>query len=440
MPKWVFDCLNIVFAMILVVFNGFFVSAEFALVKVRKGRLDELVRKRRPFAETARWLFHRLDPTLSACQLGITIASLGLGWIGEPAFGRLLRPLLLSVGIVSEIWIHGVAFVVAFTAITAAHIVLGEQAPKIFSIRRPETVLLWCALPMKFFYFLSYPFMVALNASTAFVLRMVGVGSASEHEAVHSEAEIRALLSHAHKQGELSPSEHRLLNAIFEFDDLVCRKVMIPRNDVTFLDIDSRLSDCIETAKRTKHSRYPICEGSLDRIIGVIHIKDLIGMSGDEHVDLRSIMRPPRFVPETISASRLLGQFQATHQQMAFVVDEHGTVVGVVTLENVLEPIIGSVEDEFDIEQPDIVPNGPGEFIVHGGAPVELVQQKLKIRLEGESVDTFSGLLMAKTGKILNPGDRIEFADASAEVIETKGFRAIRIRVTLKSKESHNPG
>ena len=329
MPKWVFDCLNIVFAMILVVFNGFFVSAEFALVKVRKGRLDELVRKRRPFAETARWLFHRLDPTLSACQLGITIASLGLGWIGEPAFGRLLRPLLLSVGIVSEIWIHGVAFVIAFTAITAAHIVLGEQAPKIFAIRRPEIVLLWCALPMKFFYFLSYPFMVALNASTAFVLRMVGVGSASGHEAVHSEEEIRALLSQAHKQGEMTPSEHRLLNAIFEFDDLVCRKVMIPRNDVTFLDIDSRLSDCIETAKRTKHSRYPICEGSLDRIIGVIHIKDLIGMSGDEHVDLRSMMRPPRFVPETISASSLLGQFQATHQQMAFVVDEHGTVVGV---------------------------------------------------------------------------------------------------------------
>ena len=181
MPKWVFDCLNIAFAMVLVVFNGFFVAAEFALVKVRKGRLDELLRKRRPFAETARWLFDRMDPTLSACQLGITIASLGLGWIGEPAF----------------------------------------------------------------------------------VLRMAGVGSASEHEAVHSEEEIRALLSHAHKQGEMTPSEHRLLNAIFEFDDLVCRKVMIPRNDVTFLDVDSRLSDCIETAKKTKHSRYPICEGSL---------------------------------------------------------------------------------------------------------------------------------------------------------------------------------
>jgi CBS domain containing-hemolysin-like protein len=334
--KWLYDSLNIIFAMILVAVNGFFVAAEFALVKVRKGRLDVLVRKKRPFAGTARWLLNRLDPSLSACQLGITMASLGLGWIGEPAVARLLRPLLQAIGIVSEIWIHGVAFAVAFTAITAVHIVLGEQAPKIFAIRRPESVLLWFALPMKFFYFLSFPFMVALNASTAFVLRIVGIGSASEHEAAHSEEEIRALLSQAHKQGELTRSEHRLLNAIFEFDDLVCRKIMIPRNDVTFFDVNCPISDCIETAKRTKHSRYPICEGSLDRIIGVVHIKDLIGISADECIDLKSMMRPPRFVPETISVNRLLRQFQATHQHMAFVVDEHGTMVGAVTIDYVL--------------------------------------------------------------------------------------------------------
>ena len=215
MSIWITDVVNIGLAIFLVFINGFFVAAEFALVKIRPSRLDEQVEKNRTFAATAHWLTQRMDASLSACQLGITMASLGLGWIGEPAIAHLLRPLLQAVGVVSEIWVHGIAFAVAFTAITAAHLVFGEQAPKIYALRRPEKVLLLFALPLKLFYFVSYPFMIALNAATSFLLKKIGVEGASEHDAVHSEDEIKALLRQSHKHGELSRAEHRLINAVF---------------------------------------------------------------------------------------------------------------------------------------------------------------------------------------------------------------------------------
>ena len=211
MSIWITDFMNIGLAVILVFVNGFFVAAEFAIVKVRPGRLDELIRQGRIFATTARWLLQRRDASLSTCQLGITMASLGLGWIGEPAVAHLLRPLLQSVGVVSEIWMHGIAFAVAFSGITAAHLVLGEQAPKIYALRRPEKILLWCTPPLKFFYFISYPFMIALNSTTSFLLRKIGIEGGSEHETVRSEAEIKALLGQSRQHGELSRYEHRQL-------------------------------------------------------------------------------------------------------------------------------------------------------------------------------------------------------------------------------------
>ena len=276
-----YDILMIFFAGLLVLINGFFVAAEFALVKIRESRIDEMVKERRPFASTASWLVERLDASLSACQLGITMASLGLGWIAEPAVAHLLRPIILSIGITSEILIHGIAFTIAFTSITAFHLVLGEQAPKIAALRRPETAVLWCALPLKIFYYLSYPFMAALNATTAFLLKKVGIEGASDHEIPHSEEEIRALLMQAHFAGELSRSEHRLINAVFEFDELICRLVMLPRADVVYLDINDPISKVFDIFHETKHTRYPVCDGSLDKIMGVVHFKDLIGIAAD---------------------------------------------------------------------------------------------------------------------------------------------------------------
>ncbi len=431
MAPQLYDILMIFFAGLLVMINGFFVAAEFALVKIRESRLEEMVKERRPFALTAGWLVERLDASLSACQLGITMASLGLGWIAEPAVAHLLRPLILSIGITSEILIHGIAFAIAFTTITAFHLVLGEQAPKIAALRRPETAVLWCALPLKIFYYLSYPFMAALNSTTAFLLRKAGIEGASEHDIPHSEEEIRALLMQAHIAGELSRSEHRLINAVFEFDELICRRVMLPRADVVYLDAGHSLSEAIDIFHQTKHTRYPVCDGSLDKIVGMVHIKDFIGLSADTDFDLSSVIRPPQYVPETMPVRRLLRQFQATHQHLAFLVDEYGTVSGIVTLDNILEAIIGPVEDEFDDEQPEIVSEGPKVFLVSGNTSIEAINQRFELKLEAGDVDTIAGLMMARTDKMLARGDQVDLSGATAEVLEVKGPRVIRIRLTF---------
>ena len=430
MPAWLSDSIEILLAALLVLLNGFFVAAEFALVKARGSQLEILVREGRPFARTAAWLSERLDASLSACQLGITMASLGLGWVGEPAVADLLKPLLRAVGISSANVLHTSAFVIAFTAITAIHLVVGEQAPKIFAIRRPARMALWCAPPLMLFYILSYPLMVSLNASTGFLLRLAGVDRDDDHETPHTEDEIRELIHQSHAHGELTRSEHKLIHAVFEFDDLICRRVMVPRSDVVFFDVDAPIADCIELARVTQHTRYPLCEGALDRIIGIVHIKDFVG-TDPQSLNLRSIARPAKRVPETMPVSRLLRHFQATHQLMAVVIDEHGTMVGIVTLENVLEPIVGPVEDEFDNEPQQIVPETKGQFLIRGTAPIDLINRLLHLDFDAENVDTFSGLLMTKLGDIPQPGDRVELDGATAEVLEVRGARATLVRVTV---------
>ncbi|MCA9290131.1 MAG: HlyC/CorC family transporter [Phycisphaerales bacterium] len=421
----------------IVAVNGFFVAAEFALVKVRPSRLAELARQGRPMARTAEWLHVRLDRALSACQLGITMASLGLGWIGEPAVGSLLEPLLHAVGIESAAIVHTLSFIVAFTIITAAHLVIGEQAPKIFAIRRPEAMAIWCALPLRWFYILAYPLLIGLNASTAFLLRFVGIEGVSEHDVPHSESEIRALLSQAHAHGEVTRAEHRLINAVFDFDDTVCRQVMVPRIEVDFLDIRKPIGEAIRFARETMHTRYPLCDGSMDSVLGFVHIKDLFRSEDQATLDLRSVLRAARYVPDTVPISRVLAHFRSTREHMAFVTDEYGSVVGIVTLENVLERIVGSVQDEFDTEMPDIAPDGPRRHIVQGSAPVQSVNRVLGLALETEDVDTMSGLIMHRLGRLAEPGDVVELGDgAVAEVMEVQQARTTRLRLVLPDPDA----
>ena len=433
-PPWLTDTLEILVAILLVLLNGFFVAAEFALVKVRLSQIEQMVAERRLFAKTAQWLAARLDASLSACQLGITMASLALGWVGEPAFAHLITPLLEGLGVTSEAMVHGIAFVIAFSAITALHLVIGEQAPKIFAIRRPETMILWCAAPLMFFYILLYPFLAVLNVTTAFLLRLVGLTGATGHETPHTEDEIRALLAYAHTHGHLSRSEHRLLNAVFEFDDMICRRVMVPRGEVDFFDVSDSFAECLEQAKRTKHTRYPLCDGSLDKVIGVIHLKDLLGLAADnENVDFRKFIRPARKVPESMPISKVLRHFQATHQLLAFVVDEYGTTIGIVTLENVLEKIVGPVEDEFDAEEPNISEQEPGRYIIAGSTLVEEVEQALNLELGDEDMDTVAGVLMARAQRMPVVGDKIRLNGAVAEILEVHDDRATRIQFTLSA-------
>ena len=406
---------------------------EFALVKVRISRIEQLDRDGKAFANTSLWLAKRLDESLSACQLGITMASLALGWVGEPAFAKLVEPVLGSMGVTDSRVIHFAGFAVAFSVITGLHLVVGEQFPKIFAIRRPEQVLLWCAVPMKFFYAILYPFLIVLNVVTAFLLRLVGIQGDSSHEAVNTEEEIRALLREAHIHGNLSLNEHSLINNVFEFDDMIVRRVMLPRSRVDFFDVNEPIGSLRELVRTTMHTRYPVCDGSLDKILGVVHIKDLLTVpESDADFDVRSIIRPPKKVHETMPISRVLRHFQATHQLLAFVIDEYGTMIGMVTLENVLERIIGEVDDEFDNAGPNIVPEGPGEFLVNGFTLVDEARRRLKIPLEeSEEADTISGMLMDFQQKILTQGDRIELDGAVAEILEMKNDSATKVRFTL---------
>jgi CBS domain containing-hemolysin-like protein len=431
------DLVWIAAALGLVAINGFFVAAEFALVKVRPARLGELVRQGRPLATWALWLSSHLDRSLSACQLGITMASLGLGWIGEPAVAHLVQPVFRSLGVTSDSAVHGFSFAVAFSLITAAHLVLGEQAPKIFAIKRPEVLALACAAPMRIFYVISYPLLRGLDAATKLTLRLVGVRSASEEEAPHSQEELRILLGHSRAHGELSPWKHRLVEAVFEFDDILCRQIMVPRTDVVLLNVRTPFEQTLEIARRTKHTRYPVCDGDLDDVLGVVHTKDLLGLGAGTAVDLRTIMRPPRYVPETMPISKLMGHFQATRQHMAIVVDEFGVSVGVVTFENVLERIVGPVQDEFDSETPDIVREGAGELRVRGILPITKLAELIGEPVKARGVDTVGGLIALRLGRIPAQGDRLDLGNATLEVEDVRHNRAGWVRVRIRQAAGH---
>jgi CBS domain containing-hemolysin-like protein len=423
----------------LVAINGFFVAAEFALVKVRPARLAELERQGRPFAKSALWLSSHLDRSLSACQLGITMASLGLGWIGEPAVAHLVEPMFSSLGVTSPSALHGFSFAIAFTLITAAHLVLGEQAPKIFAIKRPEVLALACAAPMRAFYVATYPLLRGLDGATKLTLHMVGVDRGLDEEAPHSEEELRILLGHSRAHGELSSWKHRLVEAVFEFDDILCRQIMVPRTDVVLLNVRTPFEKTLEIARRTKHTRYPVCDGDLDDVLGVLHLKDLLGFGAGDEVDLKTIMRPPKYVPETMPISKLMGHFQATRQHMAIVVDEFGVSVGVVTLENVLERIVGPVQDEFDSETPDIVRLGAGEMRVRGILPIATLSDLIGAPVKARGVDTVGGLIALRLGRIPAQGDRLEIGDATLEVEDVRHNRAGWVKVLIRRADGQAP-
>lgn len=436
MSPWVVDLIWIGIALVLVAVNGFFVAAEFALVKVRPSRIDEFIEIGKPFAKSAKWLADRMEQALSACQLGITMASLAIGAVGEPVFERLLLPVFHFLSI-PDAAVHTLSILVAFTTITALHLVIGEQAPKIFAIRRPEDMLLWCALPLKMFYVCGWPLMAALNWVTSVILAKLGLEGDAGHGEIHTETELQTLLATSLEHGHVTRSEHKLINAVFRFDDMVCRRIMVPRNDVEFFDINDAPPSCVELARRTKHTRYPVCNDSLDEVLGVVHMKDLIGFAVPDDFDWKSIMRPAKKVPENMPISKLLKHFQATHQLLAFVIDEYGTVIGIVTLENVLEEIIGEVDDEFDNDDPHIIPEGPDQYIVRGRTPLDEACLKFHLDSPEAEIDTFAGLLLHQAQRVLAVGDRIEVGDWTAEVLEVRDDRARRIRMTLSGDDSH---
>lgn len=434
--SYAMDGFKIGLTVIFIILNAFFVAAEFALVKISKSKLNVMINERRAFANTAMWLFKRQNMALSACQLGITMASLALGWIGEPAIAHLITPLIQDIGITSEALIHGIAFTIAFTLITAFHIVIGEQVPKIYAIRKPGIVFLGSSALLKGFYILLYPFMYVLNAITNIFLKKLGIDESDEHEMPLTEEEIQASLSIAHSTGELSKNEHKLLNAVFRFDDEVARQIMRPRSEVEFLDVNSSFAENLNKAKKSQRTRFPLCDGSLDNVLGMIHIKDLIGYNSEQKVDLKQVMRPHMFIPETILIGKLLQEFRSSKQHFALVQNEHGTTLGIVTMEEVLEELVGNMQDEFDNEEPDIVEQADGLYSVKGDVQIDDLNSKFDISLETENADTLSGLIVEKIGHKLQNGKslKLEFG-IEAEIVEVVGIRATKINLKIpKSK------
>ncbi|MEO9965486.1 MAG: hemolysin family protein [Reichenbachiella sp.] len=437
MNGYLADTFNLFITGVLIILNAFFVAAEFALVKVNKSKIKAMQKDGNPFASVALWLYKRQNMALSACQMGITMASLALGWIGEPSLAHLIKPVLEAGGITSEVALHGVAFTIAFTIITSLHIVLGEQFPKIYAIRKPVAVVGWSAFPLKFFYVIFYPFMWVLDRITSSMLSAVGIETKGEHEAVLTEEEIRASLSIAYHAGDLTENEHQLLDAAFSFDDHLARQIMLPRSEVIFFDLNKSYKENLDLAKKTRHTRFPVCNGSLDSIKGVIHIKDLLGVEIDKMSQVSDRARPAIFVPENLSISALLQNFRSLKQHFAFVEDEYGTVIGIVTLENVLEELVGTVQDEFDEEESPIQKEAPGKYIVHGSQSIDHINAELGIELEANEANSLSGLFVEQAGIPLTKGQKIILNDGTiAEILILKQRRVIKARLNVRSENT----
>ena len=425
--------LGLALGLLLVALNGFFVAAEFALVKVRPTQLDPLAQAGSRRAKLARHQLTHLDAYLSACQLGITIASLALGWVGEPAFSWIMAPLVRQIPGATEALVHSVSLTTAFIIISALHIVVGEMAPKSFAIRRPQPTALWIAMPLYVFYWVIFPAIWLLNHAANGLLRLVGLKSAGEEELAHSEEELRILLSSS-EMGSQSKLKREILDNVFELSLRNARQVMVPRADVTHLSTSRPFAENLEIARQSGHTRFPLCERDLDSVIGLIHIKDLF-RSTERIADIASLARPVKFVPETTPLDRLLGRMQAERQHMVAVVDEYGGVSGIVTLENVIEEIVGEIQDEFDTERPELARRGDGSFTVAGSMLVVDLEDELGLELSTRDEDTIAGVVLSELGRKPRIGDRVALGEARFEVLELQGNRIRSLGLELSATE-----
>ena len=418
----------VMLALFLVFLNGFFVASEFSIVKVRGSRIQELIQQGNGRARRAQSLLHRMDEYLSATQLGITIASLGLGWIGEPAFASLFEPILRDLGGLQPVLTHTLAALSAFLLITFLHIVAGELAPKTWAIQRAEVVLLWISRPLAWFYKISYPCIWALNGTANRLLRYAGIVSMSEVEVAHSEEELRLILAHSQAQGILDRDERKMLERVFDFADRSVRQVMVPSTEIAFLDLQKSLSENLKLARKHRHTRYLLCDRTLDRVVGIVHIKDLFWQHQQlgEKFDLMLVKRPVQFVPESKYIKTLLTEFRQNRSHLAVVVDEYGATIGIVTLEDILEELVGEIEDEFDIETtpPMIQETGEHQYMIHGRALLEEIENRLEISIDDEENDTIGGHVMMSLGRTAEVGDELMVAHQyRVHVVGMKGLQ-----------------
>lgn len=423
----------------LIAVNGFFVAAEFALVKIRASQLETLIQAGSRRARYAKQLIEHMDVSLSVTQLGVTLSSLGLGWLGEPVMAMLLSPLTAWVGL-SGGAADTLAFFVAFSLITAFQIVLGELAPKNIAIQRAETVMLAVAMPLLFFQRLTYPFVWLLNHVANWVVRHMGFEVVNEGEDVHSEDEIRILMEESHKYGYINKTEYDFVDNVFDFSAKDVRDIMLPRTDMICLYLENSIDENIRIALRERLTRYPICREDKDDIIGFLHIKDLLEpLFHGNKPNLRRLARPALVVPETMTAARLLKTMQKARSQLAIVADEYGGTAGMVTIEDVVEEIVGDIQDEFDQERPVVEKRGEYYYSIDARLLLEEVNEILELNLTADNVDTIGGWLYAQVETPPRVGQKVVFEDNEFLVEEIEHVRITRVLVkrNVKLQKEH---
>ena len=433
------------FAVLLLVFaNGFFVAAEFAFVGVRRSRIETLAEGGDQKARRLLLLLDNLNAYLSAAQLGITLASLGLGYLGEPAVSHLIEGPLSGAGVPAT-WIHVISFVIAFAVITSLHIVLGEQAPKLVGLERAERVALFSALPMRIFYRMGSLPIRALDWTSARVVRLFGLQASSEHASTYTEDEIRQLISMSHKGGHIEEVEQQLLNRVFDFADAEVREAMVPRTAVMALPVTATLEEAEAAFCDGGYSRLPVYRERLDDVVGVVFMKDLmpcLRTISPGQFDMEKMLHPPLFVPSAARLGSVLAQMQASQTHLACVVDEHGGLEGIVTLEDLLEEIVGEINDEFDEEvRAQIMEEPNGTYVLDGMLAVRDANRRFNLKLPEEAgYTTMAGFLLAKAGRLLRPGENVEHEGAQFLVEHVDRRRIRRIRYTPPPTLGDEPG
>jgi CBS domain containing-hemolysin-like protein len=414
----------------LVLLNGFFVAAEFAIVKLRLTQAEDLASRGGIRGRVLKTVRTNLDAYLSACQLGITLASLGLGWIGEPAFARLLEPLLFFAGISDPDIVHGVAFSTAFALISFLHIVLGELAPKSIAIRLTESVSMSTAIPLYLFYWAMCPFIYVLNATSNAIVRWMGVEMTSEGETVHSVQELRAVLRASHRHGELGPMEAHLLSRGLELGEIDVGDLMRPLTELVWIDIDEPMERVLQQIKSTRFTRYPVRDSSADRFVSLLHIKDLV--TTDERIgelnDLRRYVRELLRIGEQESLPALLNAFRMG-SHLAIVIDEHGHEIGFVTFEHVIEAMIGPVEDEFTKRLDTWRAAPDGSVTGHGSLSLLSLEDALAVPLPEVDANSVGGLVLEQLGRLPAAGERVAVEGFEIEILEMQGTRIGQVRV-----------
>jgi CBS domain containing-hemolysin-like protein len=419
MPSW-----YLLLALAFIVANGFFVATEFAIIKVRPTQLAALAAEGSSRARIARRIAKRLDSYLSATQLGVTLASLALGWVGEPAFERLIEPHLRWLGEFSVGISHSIAATIAFICISALHIIFGELGPKYIAIDKPLATSLWTAHLLRGFYIVMFPAIWLLNRTSNIVLGLLHIRPATQTEVAHSQEELRLILTRSEKAGVLSEENREIIEGVFQFSKRTARQIMVPRTDVVILSTTKSIAENLEVIRTTRHTRYPLCDGTLDQTIGLIHVKDLLlaQLKGPGR-PLTELKREVLFVPENSTVEALLSQFIEHKTHMAVVLDEYGGASGIVSLENITEELFGQIQDEFDRERPEIEPLGNGRYRVRGDYLIEDLADRLKVDVGEPAEETIGGYVQARIGREVAPGDTCELGDLQIRVLEAERFR-----------------